>query len=212
MPLDAYDLACQVPEDRQLESEFRHCFRPEASVGALALLGRLGVPAEAVTAACTRYGWPRRFVGLARIEVLRGGLWAPDEGGRAACILPALDDGALADLVAVLPDDRLRPLRRRGDAWCLGLDAFEAVCWEHHICIDDPSGIPPLGVFDDPLAWLGAGGDGICPLDWRLAALDLARLPRVHAAGTEAGALRTARRLEAAFARRTPAILLRRTA
>jgi hypothetical protein len=107
--------------------------------------------------------------GMATVAV-GGPFYEPAPEGPWAVIVPAVEDDVLVDLVAA----SLRPpsvgravRRRRGDAQVLGYDRIGEARWFER----------PLTLFDDPVEWLLADGQGIVVLDWRVAPGLLADLP-----------------------------------
>jgi hypothetical protein len=114
-------------------------------------LARLGVAPDA-----------RQMVGVAFIEP-RGDFYkTADSGGLPAVLVPCLERGELLDLVAFGFARPERFWRRLGDAWALGADRI-ADHWPGQ----------PIRVVRSPLAYLQAGADALCPLDWRRARHEL---------------------------------------
>jgi hypothetical protein len=168
---------------------------------AITELRRHGIGALQLADTAMAAGIPWSPVGAARIERLPNGSWTPREDGIPALILPAVDDGDCIDLVAFTPDEPRRLHCRQRDAWCVGADRYWWLRW----CLETGGTEPPLRVDDDAIAWLRAGGAGLLITDWRRAALHLADLPAVHAASP-----RIAERLDAAWRRRAPRLLVSR--
>ena len=129
---------------------FREHLRNEADTRADAALQRHGVPAS-VTPLC----------GLNFIEQ-HGRFYEPVTGGRPAIIVPVLDGGELADLLAFDPRRSGQWFVRLGSVPLLGADALA----------DQLVG-QRLHVYRTPLSWLQHGCDGIVPLDFNRAAIDL---------------------------------------
>lgn len=127
-------------------------------------------------------------VGLARVEIERGGFYQPHDSGRPAVIVavwrvPPVEfptwrsEGALIDLGAIVLSDGA-VLLRRGVGIALG---------EHRLGTDErPARLP---CYLDGVAWLRAGGDGIVAVDWDAVAREAAGVDLLFdsvAAGEEA--------------------------
>lgn len=99
-------------------------------------------------------GWR---VGVMSIAPDDDGLWAPDDGGRNAIVLPAnsFDDGVIDDLVAFLPENPKRFWRRTGRAVVMGLAAHRRAAFAR----------APLTIYASPLSWLRADRAGVVLLD-----------------------------------------------
>lgn len=115
----------------------------------------LGVP-PAATIMC----------GAARIRT-DGKFYECDQNGIDAVILPVLDDGGTADLLAFAPDKPARWWTRRGAHWALGADALDRL-WLG----------AKLKVCRNPLRWLQSGpaDNAIVILDGKAARLQLTRI------------------------------------
>lgn len=120
------------------------------------------------------------LLGLARVEVLKGGLFQFDPGGEQRLILgvcepcgrgwgpAAHEERVLVDLVAISSADPNAWALRCGYAAVLGEDALEEA--DAAVCAERPA---MVRLFGRPLDWLIAGGapGSICVLDWTAAAL-----------------------------------------
>lgn len=106
--------------------------------------------------------------GVGRIEPLADGTFQPREHGAPALILPAVEDWALVDLVAVQPAIPGRWWTRRDLAVALGTAIADSVRWHDHSPRHDLGASPlPLLLFPNPLDWLRAAGAGTVILDMR---------------------------------------------
>lgn len=95
-------------------------------------------------------------IGSARVS-LSGDLWEPD-GPDARLLVGVREQGVLVDAVAIASHEPDQWALRVGEGWCLGYDAWltcEIGCAH------------ALRLHGTPLAWLRAGGEGLCVLDWR---------------------------------------------
>lgn len=105
--------------------------------------------------------------GAATITDLDDGFYQPDPEGKPAVIVPVtapeVHEGLwgqpieMFPVVDIIAFQTSRPLAwrwRTGSAWALG---------EH--LLNDPIG-EPVEIVATPLAWLAAGGDACCILDW----------------------------------------------
>lgn len=99
------------------------------------------------------------LVGAANIEIGRNDFWAPSDSGVRAAIIPAMEDGAVLDLIAVRPSQPDVWYVRVGNCWALGMDeitdARHSLDHSHSIVLHAT-----------PLDWLRAGGRGVCVVDW----------------------------------------------
>lgn len=115
----------------------------------------LGVPLTAIAALGTQHP----VFGVERARLRPDGLFEPDPDGVTVIVQPVMvadrepGDHGIADLICWLSSDPTRWWWRRGEGWALG---------EH---LMEDRGEPVLCV-ETPLAWLGAGGEAICILDW----------------------------------------------
>jgi hypothetical protein len=115
-----------------------------------------------------------------------GAYYTPSLAGRSALITPAVECGALLDLVATDTCTR-QSWTRRGEASVLGFDTIDvARLYE-----------TALQLFADPVEWLLNRCQGAVVLNWERAASDLADLPTGIICSTNA----LARRLDCAFRR-----------
>jgi hypothetical protein len=163
----------------------------------------LGVSMDAIEATRARHRGPWPFAGLVAIDILPGGWWEPREDGIGAIVLPVMDQSEIVDLVA-FPAARYRhPLRRTGDAWCLGADNLDAWRFAERTRREGDLALPPVSVFDSVTAWMAHEGRGVCVLDWEQAGWQLADFPHIHAMSPPASG-----RLREAFARRGPRITM----
>jgi hypothetical protein len=134
-----------------------------------------------------RHGSPELVLGAAPVLPVGADLFEIDEGGRWSVLQPVAPDGeTILDLLAWHPcrPDRWRLLT--GDAIALG---------EREIDLHDSELDGPLPVFATPLAWLQAGGRGVCLLrqTWQAAQRVLDGVPALGAETVELGEwLRTA--------------------
>lgn len=117
-------------------------------------LAELGCPISTLA----QLGEHQPSLGVARIDILKDGLFAPSETGAPAFIQPVCqwdDDWGIPDiidLVAWLPSNPTRWYWRVGTAAALGAE---------HLDGDDP-----VPVVASPLEWLSASGDAVAILDW----------------------------------------------
>lgn len=111
------------------------------------------------------------LLGLARVDLQRGGLFAFDPAGEARLILGVEEGGALVDLVAIASAERDAWALRCGYAAVLGADALEAA--DALVMCERPAVVRLHGT---PLDWLiGLSADSealaVCVLDWNAMAL-----------------------------------------
>lgn len=103
-----------------------------------------------------------QLVGMALVQVHRGGLFEPADVGDAAVLVPCgWWDGmawVLDDLVAFHLNQPDRWWRRLGVADVLGHIGFS---------------VEPRRLHPTPLVWLQDGGRGLCLLDWGMDPVDL---------------------------------------
>lgn len=132
------------------------------SLAGMQALVEAGVPAALVSALHIDGD-----MALARVDVSRDGSRFSFGGPDKRLILAVRDGtGGVVDLVALSsarPDEWALHL---GHADFLGTDCLEqavAANWRH------------LRVFPTPMAWLRAGGRGVCVLDWNIHALNALR-------------------------------------
>ena len=100
-----------------------------------------------------RYG-----VGLAEIDVHELAMFSFTESGKLAFVLPVRSgdhEREIIDAVAWMPANPCRWWTCRRTGWPLGDDAL------HHAEFFNE----PVVLHPSPLAWLAAGGDGVCVLD-----------------------------------------------
>ncbi|NBW12170.1 MAG: hypothetical protein EBR82_29485 [Caulobacteraceae bacterium] len=119
---------------------------------AVVALEEMGAPRGVINALLVRGDLAR-----ARVTIGKGGLFDFDDGGAPALLLAVREAGEVIDVCAV---QSARP-----DEWALlrgeGLVLGHRALLRCVLGIDDV-----LPVFGTPLAWLVAGGAGICVLDW----------------------------------------------
>jgi len=145
-----------------LEAEAQAAGR-QVRVAHMQRLRNLGVPPDA----WKFIGMHQLPFGVAAITDLSGGLYQPDAGGSRAVIVPVtapeVHEGlfgqpiTLYPIVDLIAFQTMHPTAwrwRTGHAWALG---------EHLLA--DPAG-EPVEIVATPLAWLAAGGDAACILDW----------------------------------------------
>lgn len=130
-----------------------------------------------------RMGRDHHPFGVAPIEDVGGGYYTPSDCGPRRLIVPVYEDGTLIDLLALSSADPDQWLVRTGLASFLGLlEGWHYRHWE------------PVTIHRNPLAWLAAGGEGLCPIDWHSPDLERLRdLPGLIVNDGElAGKLKTA--------------------
>ena len=127
----------------------RELIAAQADVGTDTVLTKFGVSRD-VTPVC----------GIARVRS-HGPFFEPDPNGEPAIILPVMDDGEVADLVAVMPHRPGHWRVRLGACPLLGID--NTGIWSE-----------PLHVWRTPLDYLRAELEGVVVLSWP-AALPLLR-------------------------------------
>ncbi len=123
----------------------------------------LGVPPEA----WKWIGQHQLPFGFATIADLPDGLYQPDPEGKPAMIVPVtmpeVHEGLwgqpitmfpVVDIIAFQTSQPVAWRWRTGHAWALG----------EHLLADPIGG--PVEIVATPLAWLAAGGDACCILDW----------------------------------------------
>lgn len=120
---------------------WRELIAAQADVSADPILLGYGVPADITP-----------FCGVALIR-RHGPFYEPDTGGTPAVIIPAMDGGDLADLVAFTPRQLGRWQVRLGGCPLLGIDNLGI--WS-----------APLHLWRTPLAYLRAGLQGVVVLSW----------------------------------------------
>ena len=91
------------------------------------------------------------LLGFERVEASGQRLYQPCPAGKPALIIAVPDGPRIGDLVAVDPDNPKDWRLRHGRATHLGHNSDILI---------------PLRVFDSPMDWIRAGGDGFCILDW----------------------------------------------
>ena len=121
---------------------------PDIGRGDRQLLEQQGVSREATT----------MVDGVSVIPItVTGRLWMPSAGGSMALVLPVFDeDEDLVDLVALRTSDPTE--------WWLRLgfnDLIHGASWLEDAHLTGQ----PVRHFMTPLAWLAAGGEGVCLLD-----------------------------------------------
>lgn len=125
--------------------------------GAVRLLQAMGVPLGTV-AQLTGAG----AIGRARVEVGADGRWAPVAQGEPRLVVAVREKGVLVDLVALSSSDGDSWALRTGEGWLLGYESW----------LNAQLGANSrLRLHGSPMAWLGAGGEGVCVLDWTRGAL-----------------------------------------
>ena len=103
----------------------------------------------------------RALVGVARVVISTGELFEFDDEGEPAIIVvegePEVPGWAeIDDFVAFKPADPGNWWLRRGAVDLLG--AYNIRPWK----------LAPTRIFESPLSWLKAGGNGVCILNWAL--------------------------------------------
>lgn len=141
--MDSDQLANLRPNCK-IEAQFQSC--PNLQWGDIQRLLNLGIPALAI-------GVPRVLV-KARVAFEGRYSFDFDEGGDIALIIPAIEDGVVADLCA------WQPKSGRLASW---LGHAKALGWGE-LYAPNLSG-EPLKVWASPLGWLKAGRRGIVPID-----------------------------------------------
>lgn len=122
------------------------------SAAGFARLLALGVPAATIGPMLENFD-----LGTARVSISRdGSRWEP-EGPDARLLVGVREQGVLVDIAALATHDPDQWAMRRGEGWCLGYDAWLR-CETGHA--------HELRLHATPLAWLKAGGAGLCVLDW----------------------------------------------
>ena len=165
----------------------RELFRAQADIGTDQVLLKFGVPTN-VTPHC----------GLDTVET-HGPFCEPVAGGRPMVICPVMAGDELADLLAFDPRAPNQWWCRLGGEPLLGTGALA----------DQLTG-QPLHVYRTPLSWLQHGCDGVVPLDFNRASIDLITAQNGIVAEDDAHVSELRRALTEAAQRRLPDIYLRR--
>lgn len=126
----------------------------------------LGVAPEALAALGAR----QAPFGVECIETDDAGRWWPDPEGKRAMVVPVVERGELIDVVAYRTSQPVRWWWRVGCASLLGADVMERSVWPGD----------KLHVVGTPLAWIAAGGEACCILDWGLPDYEVAALRDQH--------------------------------
>lgn len=138
-----------------------------------------GAPARLVAELLERFE-------LGRVRAIEGErFWEPQEDGAARLALAVHSGPDLVDIVAFAPASPDRWTLRRGAGVMLGEDAL----W-HACAMRGPGARTIVAVHATPMAWLRAGGEGVCVLDWSAEALGMLRMlgPEVTLLAADAGA------------------------
>lgn len=142
-----------APSREQVVDLWSELIRAQADQRTDEILGRYGVDG-ADTAPCC---------GLARIQIT-GKFFEPHDAGEYAVIVPIMEGDEMVDLLAFNP-------RRPEKWWCrIGSERLLG-------STDNQLLGKPLHVFRTPLNWLRAGCDGVVPLDFNRAFIDLRYAP-----------------------------------
>ena len=122
------------------------------SASAFARLLQLGIPAKALAQLCGAGD-----LAAARVSLSKDGSRFEPEGPDARLLMLVREQGVPVDIVALATHDEDQWALRRGEGWCLGYDAWLRceIGMAHE-----------LRVHGTPLAWLRAGCEGACVLDW----------------------------------------------
>ena len=124
------------------------------SAGAFARLLQLGIPAKALAQLCGAGD-----LAAARVSLSKDGTRFEPEGPDARLLRLVGEQGVPVDVVALATHDEDQWALRRGEGWCLGYDAWlRCEIGMAHV----------LRLHGTPLAWLRAGCEGLCVLDWDL--------------------------------------------
>ncbi|MDR7102976.1 hypothetical protein [Croceicoccus sp. BE223] len=142
-----------------LEREMALAFQalPFAAIG---MLEALGVPLATIGELCGA-----GMLGRARVEITGDGLWHPDEGGEPRLLLAVHDGAWLVDIVALSSAEPDSWALRTGHGAILG-----ALALDRAVACDGA-----VRLHGNPVAWMAAGCEGICVLDWGRAALNRLR-------------------------------------
>lgn len=114
----------------------------------------LGCPGKSLA----QVGARQPAFGIAAVELGKAGLFSPAESGAGVIVQPVVQwdtDWSIPDVVDLIAWQPAQPERwwwRVGTGHALGLDLLN----------DDL----PVRIVSSPLAWLAAGGDALCILDW----------------------------------------------
>jgi len=108
--------------------------------------------------------------GVERIDVDDAGRWWPDAEGKPALVVPVIEHGETIDIIAFRSSQPARWWWRIGCGSILGADVMERSVWPGD----------KLLVVGTPLAWIAAGGDACCILDWGLPDYEVAPLRDQH--------------------------------
>ena len=123
------------------------------------------------------------YIGRQRVTTLPGeppALYEPDELGTEHLIVPVIEGGAVADLLAFRAEKPERWWLRTGIGAVLGQDTIDrAEFFNDPKHPEDPEG--SIRVFRSPLSWLRAECAGCVILDWRVATSRLAGVREVVA-------------------------------
>ncbi|WP_157812517.1 hypothetical protein [Novosphingobium kunmingense] len=120
-------------------------------------------------------------LGVARVELSgNGATWTPGGATQRLLIGVRDADGELIDVAALASHCRDEWALRTGDGWALGLDMLAQAeqARDEAQAAASPAKPPRavrLRLFADPFDWMGAGGAGLCVLDWGLPALTALR-------------------------------------
>lgn len=114
----------------------------------------LGASPEALAS----LGYRQLPFGVERIDVDDAGRWWPDPEGKPALVVPVMEYGEPIDIIAFHTGQPARWWWRDGIGSLLGHDLLTRCVWPGD----------ELPVVSTPLAWIVAGGEAVCILDWDL--------------------------------------------